>query len=85
MTSGAVKTLTQEQIQTYLCDLWKKQLKLETINLTDDFMKAGGQSVDMFRMLARIENDFDKEIDFDDFFENPTITVLGNLLLRLQA
>ena len=85
MTSDAVKTFTQEQMQAYLCDLWKKQLKLNTVNLTDDFMKAGGQSVDMFRLLARIENDFDKEIDFDDFFENPTIDVLCNLLMCLKA
>jgi acyl carrier protein len=80
-----LQTYNKEQLQLYLSELWKQQLKLEYINLTDDFMKAGGQSVDMFRMLAKIENDFDKEIDFDDFFENPTIAVLSDLLLRLQA
>jgi acyl carrier protein len=59
-------------------------LKLDQVSTEDDFMKLGGQSVDMFRMLARLENDFDREIDFDAFFENPRLSVLRDVLIALQ-
>ncbi len=88
MSSDAVKSLknlSQDELQNYLCELWRKQLKLDRVDVSDDFMKLGGQSVDMFRMLAKLENDFDKEIDFDDFFETPTLAVLRDLLLRLPV
>lgn len=84
-TVKSFKNMSQNELQNYLCDLWRKQLKLDSVDVSDDFMKLGGQSVDMFRMLAKLENDFDREIDFDDFFETPTIAVLRDLLLRLAV
>lgn len=76
--------LSSDDISNYLQALWKMQLKLESVAMNDDFMNLGGQSVDMFRMLARIEEDFDLEIDFDDFFETPSLSVLHTLLVNLK-
>lgn len=76
--------LTPEEITSYLQALWKKQLKIDNVTMDDDFMNLGGQSVDMFRMLARLEQDFDLEIDFDDFFENPCLSALQSLLVNIK-
>ncbi len=67
-------------LENYLKGLWKKQLKIDTVNSDDDFLLLGAQSIDMFRMLTRIENDFDCEIDFDAFFEDARLSVLLNIL-----
>jgi len=85
LSSKALHELSSEQIESYLKSLWAMQLKLESVNKDDDFMSLGGQSVDMFRMLARLEEDFDLEIDFDDFFENPNLATLHALLVKLTT
>jgi len=84
LSSKSLQELSDEEITSYLQSLWKMQLKLEDVSMNDDFMSLGGQSVDMFRMLARLENDFDLEIDFDDFFENPCLSELHSLLVNLK-
>ena len=79
-----IKELSSDEIASYLQSLWKMQLKLEKVDMADDFMAIGGQSIDMFRMLARLEEDFDLEIDFDDFFENTCLSTLHALLVKLS-
>ena len=79
-----IKEMNHGDLEVYLKDLWKKQLKVENINIDDDFLSLGAQSIDMFRMLTRIENDFDCEIDFDEFFENTRLSVLLEILLKLK-
>lgn len=74
--------MSQDDLEIYLMELWKKQLKIDNVNLDDDFLALGAQSIDMFRMLTRIENDFDCEIDFDEFFEDTRLSVLLEILLK---
>lgn len=86
MNSMKLNLMSADEIEAYLCELWKRQLKLESLSLKEDFtkqdfMSLGGQSVDMFRMLAKLEDDFSLEIDFDEFFDSPNILALKNVLL----
>ncbi len=76
-----VNKMDKAALQDYLKTLWCYQLKLENVNLEDDFLKLGAKSVDLFRMLTRIETDFNLEIDFDAFFEDSRLSVLLNILL----
>lgn len=77
----SLRALSEGDLLIYLKGLWMKQLKLDSLDLSDDFLALGGQSVDLFRMLTRIESDFDAEIDFDDFFDNTSLEALLGLLL----
>ena len=77
--------LSHAEVESYLKALWSMQLRLDDVDVSADFINIGGQSVDMFRMLARLEEDFDLEIDFDDFFETPTLSVLHQLLININA
>lgn len=76
--------MNADALENYLKDHWKKQLKIDQVNIDDDFLLLGAQSIDMFRMLTRIENDFDCEIDFDEFFEDSRLQVLLNILIKLK-
>ncbi len=81
------QSLSSEELESYLRALWAMQLKLdggEAIDNSAEFMSLGGQSVDLFRMLARLEEDFDLEVDFDDFFEEPTLNSLLKLLISCR-
>jgi acyl carrier protein len=83
LANKSIKELSSDEIASYLQALWKMQLKIDNVSMQDDFMSIGGQSIDMFRMLARLEEDFDLEIDFDDFFEDTHLSSLHTLLVKL--
>lgn len=64
----------------YLRELWAVQLNLPQIGLRDDFFEAGGSSMQVIEMLMTVSDKFGKEIDFAEFFKEPCIGKLGELL-----
>ena len=64
----------------YLVQLWSEQLNRPTVGVLDDFFEAGGSSMLVIEMLMTVSNKFGKEIDFSEFFKEPNIRKLGQLL-----
>lgn len=66
--------------QQYLVNLWSSQLNKPGIHILDDYFSAGGSSMQVIEMLMTVSNKFGKEIDFADFFREPCIRKLDELL-----
>ena len=64
----------------YLLQLWSTQLNSPRLNARDDFFEAGGSSMQVIEMLTTVSEKFGKEIDFTEFFTNPCIDKLTQLL-----
>ena len=64
----------------YLLQLWRTQLNTPGLNVRDDFFEAGGSSMQVIEMLTTVAEEFDKEIDFAEFFTNPCVDKLSQLL-----
>ena len=64
----------------YLVQLWSAQLNRENVGLTEDFFEAGGSSMQVIEMLMTVSSKFGKEIDFAEFFKEPCICKLSELL-----
>jgi acyl carrier protein len=64
----------------YLVQLWKEQLNSPRVGLQDDFFEAGGSSMQVIEMLTTVADKFGKEIDFAEFFKEPCIRKLSELL-----
>jgi acyl carrier protein len=64
----------------YLQKLWSTQLNLPRVNVNDDFFEAGGSSMQVIEMLMTVSNKFGKEIDYAEFFKDPSIRKLSELL-----
>ena len=64
----------------YLTQLWSEQLNVANVGLQDDFFDAGGSSMQVIEMLMTVSNKFGKEIDFAEFFKEPCIRKLSELL-----
>jgi acyl carrier protein len=64
----------------YLTQLWSEQLNVPDVGLQDDFFDAGGSSMQVIEMLMTVSNKFGKEIDFAEFFKEPCIRKLSELL-----
>ena len=64
----------------YLLDLWSTQLNHPRLNVGDDFFEAGGSSMQVIEMLTTVTEKFGKEIDYAEFFKNPCVDKLSQLL-----
>jgi aryl carrier-like protein len=64
----------------YLLHLWSTQLNCPSLKVRDDFFEAGGSSMQVIEMLTTVAEKFGREIDFAEFFENPCVDKLTQLL-----
>jgi aryl carrier-like protein len=71
---------TDIQSEQYLLQLWSTQLNRPHLATHDDFFDAGGSSMQVIEMLLTVSDKYGKEIDFAEFFRNPCIHRLRELL-----
>jgi len=64
----------------YLLRLWSAQLNKPSLDIRDDFFDAGGSSMQVIEMLTTVANKFGKEIDLAEFFKQPNVLKLSELL-----
>lgn len=64
----------------YLLQLWSTQLSCPRLDMRDDFFEAGGSSMQVIEMLTTVAEKFSKEIDYAEFFKNPCVDKLTQLL-----
>jgi nonribosomal peptide synthetase DhbF len=70
----------QTSNREYLVQLWSEQLNRPKVDVYDDFFEAGGSSMQVIEMLTTVSDKFGKEIDFVEFFKQPCILKLSELL-----
>ena len=66
--------------EDYLLQLWTSQLNRPGLSAQDDFFDAGGSSMQVIEMLMTVADKYRKEIDFAEFFKNPCVRRLSELL-----
>jgi enterobactin synthetase component F len=71
---------TGADTQHYLTQLWKQHLNQPRLDAADDFFGAGGSSMQAIEMLMTVSTKFGKEIDYAEFFLEPTVRKLCELL-----
>lgn len=70
----------EDSSKSYLIQLWSEQLNHPSVSVLDDFFEAGGSSMQVIEMLMTVSSKFGKEIDFAEFFKEPCIRKLSELL-----
>jgi acyl carrier protein len=71
---------TEASTQETLVQLWSTQLSRPNVGIHDDFFEAGGSSMQVIEMLMTISDKFGREIDYAEFFRDPCIRKLSELL-----
>ena len=60
-------------IEKKLAEIWSQFLEADNIGIHDNFFQLGGDSVIIFRIIARMRDNMQAELSIVDFFRNPTI------------
>ncbi|MCK5572782.1 MAG: non-ribosomal peptide synthetase, partial [Bacteroidetes bacterium] len=63
-----------------LVAIWEEVLQRRPIGVRDNFFDLGGHSFPAIRLLAQIQNQFDKEIPMVALFQDPTVEHLARML-----
>lgn len=74
--SIAYRTAVEEK----LAHIWSQVLGVQEIQLEDDFFELGGHSLAVIQILARILDEFQVELTIDQFFTNPTLSGMTNMI-----
>lgn len=67
-------------LEESMCDLFAECLDIETVSATDDFFDVGGHSLLAAEVVARISTEFNVNLKLRDFFRNPTVAHVCELI-----
>ncbi len=67
-------------IEQTLAHIWQEVLCIESLGINDDFFELGGHSLLAVHLIAKINKQFDKNIQLSAIFQSPTIKQLANIL-----
>jgi len=63
-----------------LAALWRELLQADAVGVNDDFFELGGQSLLAIRMVARIRDQFEVDVQLRNLFERPTVAGLAEIV-----
>jgi amino acid adenylation domain-containing protein/thioester reductase-like protein len=67
-------------IEQKLVEIWAGILKIEKLGVTNDFFEAGGSSLNVMSLIARIHQEFDVRLTIVEIFNNATIKTQAHLI-----
>jgi amino acid adenylation domain-containing protein len=71
-------------VEATLADLWRRQLRLETVDVEQNFFDLGGTSLQLLGVHAELEQLFPGKLSIRDLFDLPTIRLLSARLSGTQ-
>jgi len=67
-------------VEAELLSIWEKILGIQTLNLQDDFLVLGGDSIKAARILMLVNERFNTNLSMGDIFSAPTIATMASLV-----
>ncbi|RYE41222.1 MAG: hypothetical protein EOP48_24095, partial [Sphingobacteriales bacterium] len=67
-----------------ILNIWKEILDIQDLGVTDNFFEKGGHSLRSMLLIARLQRQFDAQIEFHQIFEFPTVEAQSILIQQLS-
>ena len=77
IAAAAEPVAPADELEQRLAIIWRELLRREQINVTDNFLDLGGDSLQAVRVAARIESELGVKVEMAWFFATPTIRSLA--------
>lgn len=78
--AGGALQSPRDQTEARLAGIWRDVLRLKRVGVEDDFFSLGGDSLLAMQVIARVRETFDRDLEWNAFFEQPTIAALAENL-----
>ncbi len=70
----------RDNVERQLCEIWEKLLKVSPIGIKDNFFNVGGHSLLALRLMAEVQQHFQRTLPLAILFEKGTIKELAKIL-----
>jgi len=70
----------RDSIEQKLAKIWSQILTINPVGVKDNFFELGGHSLLAVSLMAKIQQQFDKQLPLSTLFTSPTIEDLANLV-----
>lgn len=67
-----------------LANIWSEELGIERIGVDDNFFELGGHSLSAARVISKINHQFKREINLQNFYQTPTISALSAMVKKAK-
>ena len=74
----------QTQVEKALATIWSEVLRVESIDIRDNFFQLGGDSIRATQVISRIRESLQTELPILSFFETPTLAGMAKKVEFLQ-
>ncbi|WP_158617488.1 amino acid adenylation domain-containing protein [Legionella sp. km772] len=71
-------------LERKLAALWSEELGVQYIGIHDNFFELGGHSLSAARVISKINHQFKKEINLQNFYQTPTIAALSLIIKKAK-
>jgi acyl carrier protein len=75
----------RNEVEETLTGLWADALKLPAVGIHDNFFELGGHSLLAMRLMSRVRQRFQMEIELRVLFESPTVAGMAALIEEGQS
>jgi phthiocerol/phenolphthiocerol synthesis type-I polyketide synthase E len=75
----------RNDLEQTIADIWQQILGLELIGVHDDFLSLGGHSLLATRLVSRLREAFQIELQIGKFFQSPTVAGMAQTISDLRA
>ncbi|HET7461830.1 MAG TPA: amino acid adenylation domain-containing protein [Longimicrobium sp.] len=72
------------EIEVALAEIWSDLLGVEQVGRGDNFFELGGHSLLAVRVISRVRQAMEVELELDAVFEKPVLSALADQILDLQ-
>ena len=69
-----------DMVQSRVAEYWIEELNLAKISLNDNFFELGGDSLKATKVITKINQDFNIDLDFEDLFDYPQLRDFASLI-----
>jgi acyl carrier protein len=73
----------RDDLEQNIANVWQEFLGIEKIGIYDNFFHLNGDSLTATRLVTRIKEIYPVEVTLQDFFAEPTIAHLGQVIKKL--
>jgi hypothetical protein len=80
--SNAVYTAPRNELETGLCRLWARILRIDRVGVTDNFFDLGGHSLSATRLVAEIYSEWGVQAPIKTVFEYPRLEDFARMIER---
>ena len=82
LVNKEVSIEVENPIQAKLLKIWKEILGDKIISINDNFLKSGGNSLSLMRLIAKIYSEFEIRVPLSELFKNLTIEKQASYLIN---